>query len=92
MKRTKIQRQDPGEAGASVVRMLAALGLLGGAAILEHGLSDELPYFAIGAVVFCVGLVALRLPNLFWTARRASAASSEQETAELAVQGQKRIQ
>lgn len=59
-------------AGSSAVRMFAVLAMLGGAIALKDGVHSELPYFAIGGVLFAVGLLALRLPALFWTPKRAA--------------------
>ncbi|MGE0784912.1 MAG: hypothetical protein AB7S26_04425 [Sandaracinaceae bacterium] len=56
-----------------VVRTMGALGMLGGAALIEVGATsapESGSWFAIGLVACGVSFLALRFPELFWVARR----------------------
>ena len=78
LRRTGQREQLMRSAEYSQVRLLAVLAALAGAALLEHSVSEELPYFALGAVLFTTALLAMRLPEFFWNGSRDAQRESEQ--------------
>ena len=65
-------------------RLFAVTVVMGAAAALEQGVveGEDLSYFAVCVVLFLVGLLAIRLPALFWTPapdRRPEAQPSREE-------------
>lgn len=61
-------------------RMLASMGILGAGALLARGDLDNLTFFGVGVVLFLVGFLAYRVPQLFWTPVRRRRSERERAT------------
>lgn len=82
------RRTDRPEAFRST-RMVAVIAVLSAGVILENGFVGNVPYFVIGVVLFVVGVLAIRAPQIFWTpvsrAHRPSAHSQSNTSGNTAV-------
>ena len=73
------QRMKPTGNRHAPTRGVAATVVVFAAALLEQAVDGEVIYFAIGAVLFLVGLLAARWPGLFWVPAREPVAPELEE-------------